>query len=1146
LVTALVIAATGAVVDMKGMSVNDLVTNIQVLPTHSPSLDSIQNLLLGGQSAAAEREARTLLATVVRERGPDTLEVAKILDLLSEALRPRPPAELPGLIDDVARVVKIRETIQGPDHLDVAKSLTNIAILRTLANDPARAKPLIERALAIRQSALGPNNLLVATTLHNVAAVLMTLHDDAGARVQLERALGIVEKNYGPNDPRVANELYNFANFLRETNDFAGARSHYERALAIQESIYPPNHPAIGQTLTNLAVVLSMTGEYVAARAMHERVVQIWIANYGADDRRVAMPLNNLALVLVEGGDYAAARAPAERAVAIQERADGPWYPEVAKRLHTLGIVLAEQGDYTGARQRFDRAVEIHVRALGPEEPEVAFVLDSIGEILRATGDHAAAKTYYTRALAIREKRLPPDDPLVAASLSNLGAELLTAKEFDQARAVFERALAIDEKIFGSSHSSVGRALNNLAEVFANTQADAKARPLYDRALAVGEQALGRNHPFVAQVLTNIAVLDRKKDDADGARARLSRALEIQEGALGDSHPDVAVTLTRLAEVDAHSDRAGDAVAAALRAENIARDHVQLTARAMPEREALVYAASRASGLDLVLSLASESPQRVPDLGPRAWDAVIRSRALVLDEMAHRLRVIERASDPEVARLSAQLLSARQRLARLTVRGAGESDAQQYRQFLEVARKEKDQAERELAERSLPFRASESASRAGMDQISSAIPPDSALVGFVRYHQQSRERAGNAGVGRDPVASYLAFVFAGAGSQPHVVPIGPASAIDELIAEMRKQVAQEALAPGRSAVTETAYRRTGESLRRRVWDPLVPHLSKASRVFIVPDGALHLVNFAALPVEVSRYLVETGPSIHYLSAERDLLQAGDGASPASQLLIVGAPAFEDAGALAAVPVPTPSSGSGNTVLRGSRPTCSDFRSIQFDPLPAAAREAEDIVKLWGDVNGRTGDVVERLLGPTASEPLVKSRASGRRVVHFATHAFFLAEGCDPKTITDGQNPLLFSGLALAGANRRADAPADGDDGILTAEEIAGLNLRGTEWVVLSGCDTAAGDIRIGEGVLGLRRAFQLAGARTVIMSLWSVEDEAARTWMTQLYRERLAAHRSTVDAVTAADLAVLRARRAKGQSTHPFYWAAFVAVGDWR
>ena len=137
-------------------------------------------------------------------------------------------------------------------------------------------------------------------------------------------------------------------------------------------------------------------------------------------------------------------------------------------------------------------------------------------------------------------------------------------------------------------------------------------------------------------------------------------------------------------------------------------------------------------------------------------------------------------------------------------------------------------------------------------------------------------------------------------------------------------------------------------------------------------------------------------------------------------------------------------------------------------------------------------------------------------------------------------------LALAGANRRSAAGPEEDDGILTGEEVAALNLEGLDWAVLSACKTGLGEVRAGEGVLGLRRAFHVAGARTIIMSLWSVEDRATRQWMEALYRGRLGQGLDTADAVREASLTVLRDRRARKLSTHPFYWAAFVAASDWR
>ncbi len=260
-------------------------------------------------------------------------------------------------------------------------------------------------------------------------------------------------------------------------------------------------------------------------------------------------------------------------------------------------------------------------------------------------------------------------------------------------------------------------------------------------------------------------------------------------------------------------------------------------------------------------------------------------------------------------------------------------------------------------------------------------------------------------------------------------------------------------------------------------------------------------------------------------------------------------------------------GRSSTVdhYRGPQAACEAFGSMRFLPLPGARAEADAIATLWEKQSPRgTPDASDMMVlhGLEAGEAAFKDNAAGHRVLHLATHGFFVDDRCRSALAADhgkthrssetlppavGDNPLLLSGLALAGANRRGagGGDADTDDGILTSEEIASLDLSGVEWAVLSGCETGLGKVQAGEGVLGLRRAFEIAGARTLIMSLWQVEDQATIAWMKRLYASRLSGL-STAEAMRDASLQTLAARRRAGKDTHPFYWGAFVAAGDWR
>jgi hypothetical protein len=340
-----------------------------------------------------------------------------------------------------------------------------------------------------------------------------------------------------------------------------------------------------------------------------------------------------------------------------------------------------------------------------------------------------------------------------------------------------------------------------------------------------------------------------------------------------------------------------------------------------------------------------------------------------------------------------------------------------------------------------------------------------------------------------------------------------------------------------------------------------------AHVFIVPDGALQFVNWDTMPVDGDRYLVELGPLISYLSAERDLVDQAPHASGFG-LLAIGAPDYD------ADPVFTLADSGGSSApapaerYRGARTNCTEFRAAHWDQLPGARSELDDVVAAWryarpGGVAGASAnEPALELAGRGATESAFVEHGPGRRMIHLATHAFFTGSLCASSPGERGigamvavapgmptpakENPLLLSGLVFAGANRHGVATPDQDDGILTAEEIAALDLSGVEWAVLSGCGTGVGAESPGEGVLGLRRAFRVAGVRTLILSLWSVGDRATRDWMRKLYSARLERGLGTSESVRQACLETLGTLRARHLATHPSTWGAFIAIGDWR
>jgi CHAT domain-containing protein/Tfp pilus assembly protein PilF len=915
--------------------------------------------------------------------------------------------------------------------------------------------------------------------------------------LEIRRALSSV-------DPELVVALELRGDLLWLTGETKGARDGWNEALALGERTLRPEHPTLAAIQRRIALASDAIGDRTDARLRRELSLGIAERSLAPCSPEMAAVLGDLATSIRYDGDFRQAQRLYQRALDLSERCRGKNDSATATIQHNMAILAAEIGDYEEALRLHERAVRAWTTTLGPHHPYVARGLNALASVLAAHGQTARARELYSRALALRRAALGPDHPDVATTIANLAQ--LSAGTGDLATAQRLASQAVD---------------------------------IYRR---VGPSS-GPDH--LARVLQLQGDMEIRLGHFQSARKTLGEALLVREEVFGSDHPLVAESRSSLASVEFASGSYEASVTAALDAERAGRDHLQFTARYLPERQAMAYAAKRPKGLDIALSVVAAGHVSDPSL---VYESVIQSRGVILDELAARARETT-TSDPELASLNAALVNARQRFANVMLRSL-QGEESVPRTLLDEVRRQKEAAESALAERSAAARADVARAHVTLDDLRRALPPDSALVSFVRYDRAVVSRTGARAQIRT-VPSYIAFVIRTDATTVDAIPLGAATAVDAAVSQWHDQAAGQSIAAGVDPTeAEVAYRTVGTALRQRVWDPIARHLGSVSHVLIAPDGPLNLVSFATLPAGVHGYLAEQSRTIHYVSTERDVIPIAR-AESSGGLLAVGNAAFDRrpprANALART----------TTDLRGS--SCSSLKAMHFESLPGSRAEIADIARLWSRNEAAVPTI---LTGNAATETAFKEAVAGRQVIHLATHGFFLGPECDATVVhtrsvgglTSGtlglaqsvENPLLLSGLALSGANNYLSATSFEDDGILTAEEVASLNLQGTDWAVLSACDTGMGEVKTGEGVFGLRRAFQIAGARTVIMSLWAVEDQTAGQWMRLLYQGRLEKHLSTLDAVHDATLSFLRARRARGQSTHPFYWGGFVAAGDWR
>jgi CHAT domain-containing protein/tetratricopeptide (TPR) repeat protein len=972
------------------------------------------------------------------------------------------------------------------------------------------------------------DSAVVARALEDAveAACVANRASDPRVGAWMARALAIRTRAPGADSVWFARALRVAGELARRRRELGEAERLNARALGLLDRALPPLHPEIGMAARQLAFAASQLGHgrYVAVA---QRAVDIAAARYGADDPRVLPGLSVLAAQQNLAGDQVRALANLERVRAGLERTLGPAHPDVDRARYNVATVSMRVGDLVRARGLLEEVLAYESSAAVVDSLRLSMSLGAMLECLNDLGDTEEALAVERRLGAVPDRFLKPGDPL-RGNLAHERARLFArAGRAREAVALFDSACAAEAR--ANDSLSALPILFERAGALRQTGDTAAALRGLELAGRMAERA-GRAAPsFFEAGLLWARCLDDAGRPAE-ALAWLEPSLARADEVLGPRSPWRARLLLEQARAlgDLGDPRAG---AVALEAAESTAELLRTAARGFPDRQALLFARETGLGLDPLLTLAAAG--RLDDAQrAAAFERVVEARSLVLDETARRLRAARGADDPRAAALLDSLGEARAVLARWLVRAEGGREQDSLRA---AARERIDRAERALADLGLAPAALPASSPL------TRLAPGDALVSYMEY-------AAPAGGARSE-RRLLAFV-ARPGRAPAVVALGRAREVDERVARWRADVARGLGSRADAAVAERRARESGAALRERVWDPLVARLAGASCVRMVADGALHLVDLAALPAPGGGYLVERAPRLARLGAERDLALAAEPApAPGSGLVVVGGADFD----LAA-----PADGEPLAARRGV-PVCEDFRAVRFGPLPGTRREVEEVAARWRAL----GRPVVALTGAGAAEASVKAAAPRGGTLHIATHGFFLGRGCAGEagatrgigglgpadasaasSATPGlESALRLAGLALSGANQRARV-GGADDGVLTAEEISALDLGGVREVVLSACDSGVGDIAAGEGVLGLQRAFRLAGARALVMSLWPVDDQATRAWMEAYYDARLARAASVSEAVRDAARSRLRALRAAGRPTPPAAWAGFIPLGD--
>jgi CHAT domain-containing protein/tetratricopeptide (TPR) repeat protein len=1070
-----------------------------------------------GQEVEAQRPARALLELRTRGQGADHWQTTDVRQLLR----------------NLEKVAALPEEARA-ELVEVNKLGGRVAQLYRRGRY-GEAVPLLRRVLEVRRRHLGTQDSQTISAVNNLAFFL----DQSGKHTEAEplyrQALEARRKALGEDHPDIALSYNNLAINLLTLGKSVEAEGLSRRALAINQRVLGEEHPDTAETYNALGMNLRSQGKYAAADPLLRKALAIKRKLLGDDHLETASSYNNVATILHDQGQYAAAAPLLRQALAVRRKVLGEDHPDTADGYNNVAANLQAQGRYADAEPLFRQALAVRRKVLGDDHPVTANSYNNVAYNLTAQGKYVEAEPLYRRALAIYRQALGEEHREMAATYSNLALNLKAQRRHAEAEALFRQALAIFRKTLGDEHPETAVSYHNVALSLMNQEQYADADVLFRKAIAIYQKTLGEDHPHTATSYFNLALNMGAQGKYDEAEPLLRQTLAIRRRVLGEAHPDTALSYDELATNQyaqgryRAAERWGRAAAASFE-----------TARRAVSFGGLERTAFTAAQTPLFRLTAFLAHNGKAEDAWNAWEANC-ARGL-LDDLAARLA--RPLTEPERRReheLSGRLQALdKQAAALLRSPDRGETRRQQLEQLHQQRDEvllEVKQFEAELAQRYGPA----AGEVYDLARVQAQLPADAALVCWVDVQGDPRAA--------DPNGAHWACLVRRRG-QPVWVALpgsGPAGAWNREDDRLPGRVRQLLVRPPADS-TATWRELTGQLYTQRL-APLSRHLGPTAdlpavrQLIVLPSPAL-----AGVPVEAlveartdrqPAYLVSSAPSgtmFAWLQKKKQEARA-HGSPPGRRLLALGDPVFAKAGE------------SGSVV----------------PPLPGSRGEVEAIARLF--------DQADTLLGSRASEQQLDELAGSGRLreygyLHLATHGVL-----DPQFAL--QSALLLARDHLPDPLQQVAGGKRAYDGRLTAEQILRTWKLDADLVTLSACQSGLGKHQGGEGYLGFAQALLLAGGRSLVLSLWQVDDSATALLMSRFYQnllgkrpglekplpkaEALAEAKAWLRGLTAREVDQRLAELPRGAErerpaapapaaehpyAHPYYWAAFILIGD--
>ncbi len=914
---------------------------------------------------------------------------------------------------------------------------------------------------------------------------------------------------------------------------------------------------------------------YLESKVIREKVL-------GKNHPDYAWSLNNLGVMYMNLGNFEKAEPLLLEAKTIRENALGKTNPDYAMSLNNLANLYMYSGSFEKAESLYLEALTTRENVLGKDHPDYATSLNNLGLYYYKIGENEKAETLLSESKAIRERVLGKDHPDYSSSVNNLAALYHQMFNYEKAEPLYIESKSIREKSLGKDHPLYGSILSNLASLYINMGQLKKAEPLFLESKAVREKTLGKEHPEYLSTLLNLAVLYMDLGQFDISEKYFLETKEIQEKVIGKQHPDYAITINSLANLYTamnNNEKAEPLLleAKAIREKVLGKDHPSYSwslknltflyeqqgkySISEPMLEELSFLQQReitkalsflselelanytktiqVSGDHLGAYILSRNTigERIDVLCSLAYDHSLFYKGF-LQTAAARLRTLAFTS-AESEEINRKLKNLRRRLSEEYTKP--NVDRKEIADLEEKA----TNAEKELARSVAGY--SETIKQLNWKDVQRKLKPDEAAIEFIHFKVNFPSKMDS--------IMYAALLIKVGVKVPVFISLFEEKSIDSLLQKnstLKADYVIDLYSIANRGVVEVKTPR--RSLFEILWKPLEQYLSGITTIYFSPSGLLHRLNLNAIPFSdpmgVGSETLADKYHLIELSSTRQLVIPSNNKFSKNESVLYGGIQYElDTN----LKLSEPLIASRSRGAFSFSDVDSTFRGGDWNYLTGTEREVSSIEKIMQDA----GIKVKTKKGFEATEESFKNfganNSESPRILHIATHGYFFPDQKEKDSnrqlaMGNGQNepvfkmsdhPMLRSGLIMAGGNaawQGKQTPEGREDGILTAYEISQMNLSNTELVILSACETGLGDIEGNEGVYGLQRAFKIAGAKYLIMSLWQVPDKQTSLLMTTFYKKWLTEKMTIPNAFHAAQ------KELRDSGLDPYQWAGFVLV----